>query len=439
MPAAMSQTARREESVPSRRPVRRRRRGLWLAAALAALGLFAFASADITGLGALWRGAFARTTPLASSTSAGATRPAGDDAGAPPAAPAPPLPVGLALRRDPRCARASINAVDISADGRLLAAASDDGTVTLHALTHEAPPRTLHGPAVPLLDVAWLAPDASRLVTCGGIPSGDAPGTLLFLSPDEVGARRDGLGHESPILAVAATPDGLLAASAGGRLSPFGEGNDHDVRLWNADGTLRARLSGHGAAVTTLAFSADGRWLASGSVDGLVLVRRVPSGRDESAQAAPALRLQHGQPVIVARFSPDGERLATGGGNVLLGGEGRVLLWRLDDGARLAELSGHGSPIFGLAFAPDGRWLASCSGAPLGVLRAPEASLRLWDAHAGTELHVERPQLGTLDAEGARQDADGLWSLDVSPDGRLLVAGADDGRVLVYEVLPGAR
>ena len=128
-------------------------------------------------------------------------------------------------------------------------------------------------------------------------------------------------------------------------------------------GTVRLR---HGAGVTAVAFSPDGKRIASGGMNWRSAIWDAKTGRE--------LRSFQGQggAVLALAYSPDGKVLATAG-------ERRspaVMLWDADTGKALRQLAGHKGDVLALAFAPDGGVLAS-GGADLLVRLEPDRLARL--------------------------------------------------------------
>lgn len=149
-----------------------------------------------------------------------------------------------------------------------------------------------------------------------------------------------------------------------------------------------------------LAFSPDGRRLASGSRQGVV--RLWQSGRP-IAPAAP--RLRHSGAVTALAFSADGRRLVSASSDASL------RLWDGVSGQPLVAhaLIGHRSRINAVAFSPDGHQLVSGSA---------DRTLRLWDTQTGKTIGP--PLQGHTHA---------VRTVAFSPDGRRLASGSGDGAI----------
>ena len=163
-------------------------------------------------------------------------------------------------------------------------------------------------------------------------------------------------------------------------------------------GPLVATLTGHEGEVTSIAYSFDGRLLASGSDDGTVRIWNTRTGEEAMAP----LRSNEGQIKSIA-FSPDGQ-------HIVMGGEGNAVhVWDVMTGcAALPPLRGHSDVIRSVAFSPDGSLIASAS---------DDKTVRLWSAETGQEVSVISDHTGLVRA------------VSFSPDGQLLASASSDKTV----------
>jgi WD40 repeat protein/tRNA A-37 threonylcarbamoyl transferase component Bud32 len=212
------------------------------------------------------------------------------------------------------------------------------------------------------------------------------------------------------IFCTAYHPDGRQAAT---------RNPDGTVTLWDTGTGQETRtLRGHSTAVTGVAYSADGRLLASASArpdgagyfkpGGEVKVWDVETGREIRT-----LRRETGVFQVLA-FSPDASRLALAeGGSFATSGEAHV--WDVATGGDVFILRGHTSNVTGVVFSPDGKRLASSS---------IDRTIKLWDMATGEEVLT------------LRGHTSGVASLDFSADGHRLASGGIDWTARIWDARP---
>jgi WD40 repeat protein len=157
---------------------------------------------------------------------------------------------------------------------------------------------------------------------------------------------------------------------------------------------VQATLAAHEGGVLSVAWSSDGRRLASGGFDGVVRIWEASTGENIASLIA-----DHADVNSVA-WSPDGRQVAAGysGGN--------IRLWDAETDEIIATLTGHTATVRAVAYSPDGRRLASASF---------DTTVRVWDAKTGENLF-------TLTKHPFE-----VYAVAWSPDGRRLASGGTPG------------
>lgn len=231
-------------------------------------------------------------------------------------------------------------------------------------------------------------------------------------------------GHTQTVKAVAFSPDGKTLAS--GSATKKGKADVDEVTLWDVQsGMWQMTLEGHGGAfimiwaeqsglVNGLAFSPDGKTLATASEDWSVKLWDVTTGKLKR-------RLKHGKPVRAVAFSPDGKMVASATGQEIA-----VKLWDAQTGALKQVLSARlaMANVECVTFSPDGETLAS-GGAG--------ASLILWNADTGTQVII--PLTGYNGK--VEEIAYSVVSVAFSPDGKVLASGCttkEGGLIVAWDV-----
>jgi WD40 repeat protein/serine/threonine protein kinase len=203
-------------------------------------------------------------------------------------------------------------------------------------------------------------------------------------------------GFAFPVNAVAFSPDGKRLASGG----------DHgELKVWDAEtGRQVLPLAGHSGEVRDVAFSPDGLRLVSGGTDKAVKVWNLETGKEVLSLKGVSFR------VLAVALSPDGRRVAVGGET------DKVRVWDAGSGEEEKDLALGAGRVFGLAFSPDGKRLATATE------DRENRTVRVWDLQTRAPTH-------TFAAAPAA-----FASVAFSPDGKTLAGAGGDGRVRVWDL-----
>lgn len=231
--------------------------------------------------------------------------------------------------------KSAVCSVALRNDGKLVAVGAADGGLTLFDISGPSP-REVSTLTAHLAGVSGLAfdPDGSRLATCGGdgfvrVWTVAENGNLTPLMKFEGQVKPGTSSGYSPVTAVAFSPDGRFIASCGA---------DQIVHVWDVQTKGETRgLRAHTDWVTAVAFSPDGRYLASVGVDKAARIF-------ELTQQDTAPPPGHTQTVRAVAVSPDGRFAATASTDKT------IKVWDLTDGREVATLLGSTEKVYSISF-----------------------------------------------------------------------------------------
>jgi serine/threonine protein kinase len=245
-------------------------------------------------------------------------------------------------------------------------------------------------------------------------------------------------GHNGEVNAIAFSPDGKKIASGS---------DDRTIKIWSLNSRRKLRtLKGHSDWVYTVAISPNGRTLSSGSKDNKIKVWNLNTGQQLLSLSG------HSSYINSVAISPDGQKIASGSYDKT------IKIWNLNTGQELRTLKGHATEVLSVAISPDIQKIASGS---------TDKTIKIWNLNTGQELRTLKGHTGDVNSIAFSPNGQELASVsddktikiwnpntgreirtlmghlaDVnfvafSPDGQKIAAGSDDKTIKVWNLITG--
>lgn len=292
-----------------------------------------------------------------------------------------------------------VQTIEFSPDGKLIASGGNDGLARVWQVNKNQEIAQL--PHEGMILSVTFSPDSNGVASAGS----NAMIRLWNLSENGTNPRQisdDKAGYRS---SVSFSPDGKWVASdrCDQRLSGFSIPicSSNKAHVWEVSSGQEISNIAHDAEIRIISFNQDGRWVASGSRDGVVLIWHPTTGQVQS-------RLIHDEEITSIAFSPDGRLIATGSVDTT------ARIWNIDTGDELSRLA-HDDAVTSIAINPGGDQI---------ITGSLDDTLRLWDISTGKELFL-------LHHDGF------ITSLSFSPDGSKILSGSEDGTIRLWDAVTG--
>ena len=216
------------------------------------------------------------------------------------------------------------------------------------------------------------------------------------INEDYLPSKKQLLDHKHPVNALAFSSDGRTVASGS---------TDKLARVWDlASGKCLLSLAAHSDAVLCVALSPDGTMLVTGSKDALAIAWDTRTGERKATFKG------SGSAILDAAISPTLGTVYTGTKS------GHVTVWQVSTGTLEASLDGHSDAVLGVAVSPNGA---------LVVTGSEDKSIRIWDTAENTCIRVMEGHSGSVNA------------VAISPDNQYVVSGSKDETIKVWSLATG--